>query len=238
MGLAPQVGECLSITTDNGTGLLLYKDSDNSLVLGAYQFHDGRLTPDFRSAESGYEIAEPDQIVARIPVAELSADGWVPVRVGWDREAQKAWLGVGDRLESNTVNYRPAPWLCLLLGTPPSFRYNEAIGFDGDIDDLIVETRTPDEAAVAGLTPPDPAPAMAQSETDDIEAPRQRRPPAGEAWRLDLQRRLAQRHVVPVHQGRHPVHAQLLQRLQGREQRSLRHATAHRLRDPRRHALP
>jgi len=36
------------------------------------------------------------------------------------------------------VSYRPAPWLCLLLGTPPAFRYNEAIGFDGEL--VAVET--------------------------------------------------------------------------------------------------
>ncbi len=170
MGLVPQVGECLSITTDNGTGLLLYKDTDNSLVLGAYQFHDQRLNPEFRSRESGFDIAEPDQIVARVPVSELPADGWVPVRVGWDRAAGKAWLGVGDVLESAPVDFLPAPWLCLLLGTPPSTRYNEAIGFDGDIDDLVVDTRTPEASPDAGLTVPDPAPAMAQPESGDVEA--------------------------------------------------------------------
>ncbi len=168
MALVPQVGECLSITTDNGTGLLLYKDSDNALVLGAYQFHDARLNPEFRSAASGFDIAEPDQIVARVPVEELPADGWVSIRVGWDRATRKAWLGVGDTVESSSVEYRPAPWLCLLLGSPPSTRYNEAIGFDGDIDDLIVDARTPGEAPGAGLTPPDPAPAMAQPETGEI----------------------------------------------------------------------
>ncbi len=170
MGLVPQVGECLSITTDNGTGLLLYKDSDNSLVLGAYQFHDRRLNPEFRSAESGFDIAEPDQIVARVPVGELPIDGWVSIRVGWDRAARKAWLGVGDTVESSAVDYRPAPWLCLLLGTPPSTRYNEAIGFDGDIDDLVVDTRTPGDSPDAGLTPPDPTPAMARPQTGEIQA--------------------------------------------------------------------
>ena len=170
LGLVPQVGEALSTTTDNGTGLLLYKDSDNALVLGAYQFHDARLTPEFCSAESGFEIAEPDSIVARIPVADLPADGWVAVRVGWDRETETAWLGVGDTIESSPVSYRPASWLCLLLGTPPAFRYNEAIGFDGDIDDLIVETRTPAESPVAGLAAPDPAPVMARPMTGDVEA--------------------------------------------------------------------
>ncbi len=170
MGMVPQVGECLYITTDNGTGLLLYKDTDNCLVLGAYQFHDKRLNPEFRSLESGFDIAEPDQIVARVPVSELPADGWVPIRVGWDRSAGKAWLGVGDTVESASVDFRPAPWLCLLLGTPPSTRYNEAIGFDGDIDDLMVDTRTPAEAPEAGLQTPDPAPAMARPVGGEVEA--------------------------------------------------------------------
>lgn len=182
MGLAPQVGECLSITTDNGTGLLLYKDADNALVLGAYQFHDGRLNPEFRSAESGFDIAEPDQVVARIPVANLPADGWIPVCVGWDREAQKAWLGVGDRIESSTVSYRPAPWLCLLLGAPPSARYNHAVGFDGDIDDLIVDERTPDEAPGVGLTPPDSRPSMARPERGLPEAVCLAEDPAGSVY--------------------------------------------------------
>ena len=160
--LAPQVGECLRTTTDNGTGLALYKDRDNSLVLGVYQFHDKRLAPGFYSRKSGFEIAEPDQVAARVPAADLPKDGWIQIRLGWDRATGKAWLGVGDVLRHADVTYRPAPWLCLLLGTPPSIRFNSAIGFDGDIDDLCVDTRTPTGAGQAGLEPPAPVPPMAQ----------------------------------------------------------------------------
>jgi len=170
MVLVPQVGECLRTTTDNGTGLVLYKDTDNALVLAAYQFHDKRLTPDFRSRESGFEIAEPDQVVVRMPVSLLPSDRWVPIRVAWDRSAGKAWLGVGGGWKSGDVAYRPARWLCLLLGTPPSTRYNKAVGFDGDIDDLCVDTRTPEQSAVAGLQLPRPAPAMAHPKGGDVQA--------------------------------------------------------------------
>jgi hypothetical protein len=139
-------------------------------VLGAYQFFDKRLSPCFLSRESGFEIAEPDQIVARIPVADLAVESWVPVRVGWDRESGRAWLGVGDLLESAEVAYRPAPWLCLLVGTPPSIRFNEAIGFDGDIDDLCVDKRSPAQAGGAGLEPPQPASPMARPAGGDVNA--------------------------------------------------------------------
>lgn len=170
MALVPQVGECLRTTTDNGTGLLLYKDRDNALVLGAYQFHDKRLSPCFLSRESGFEIAEPDQIVARVPVSGVPVSGWVAVRVAWDRSAGKAWLGIGDTLRSAAVTYRPAPWLCLLVGTPPSIRFNEAIGFDGDIDDLCVDARTPAQSDRAGLETPDPTPAMAHPKGGAVQA--------------------------------------------------------------------
>jgi len=182
MVLAPQVGECLRTTTDNGTGLALYKDTDDALVLAAYQFYDKRLTPCFCSRKSGFEIAEPDTIVARIPAADLPAAGWVAIRVSWDRTAGKAWLGVGDVLESATLAYRPAPWLCLLLGTPPSIRFNKAIGFDGDIDDLCVDARTPAQAPQAGLEPPAPAPPMAEPKGGDVAATCLRDDPAGAVY--------------------------------------------------------
>ena len=170
MALVPQVGECLRTTTDNGTGLALYKDKDDSLVLGAYQFHNLRLSPCFLSRKSGFEIAEPDQVVARVSVSLLPARDWVPIRVAWDRSAGKAWLGVGGTWKSASVTYRPAPWLCLLVGTPPSIRFNKAIGFDGDIDDLCVDTRTPAMAPQAGLELPRPAPAMARPKGGDVQA--------------------------------------------------------------------
>ena len=180
--LAPQVGECLRITTDNGTGLALYKDRDNSLVLGAYQFHDKRLSPCFLARKSGFEIAEPDQVVARIPATKLPKGDWVPIRLGWDRAAGKAWLGVGDVLEVGDIAYRPAPWLCLLLGTPPSTRFNAAIGFDGDIDDLCIDTRTPAQAKGAGLEPPAPAPPMARPAGGKVEAICLKDDPAGAVY--------------------------------------------------------
>ena len=170
LGLVPQVGECLQTTTDNGTGLLLFKDRDNALVLGVYQFHDKRLSPCFLSRKSGFEIAEPDQIAARVPAAELPADGWVAIRVAWDRTRGRAWLGVGDALAGAKVTFRPAPWLCLLLGTPPSTRYNKAAGFDGAIDDLLIETHTPAQSTQAGLAPPTPAPPMARPRGGNVEA--------------------------------------------------------------------
>ena len=170
MVLTPQVGECLSISTDNGTGLALYKDKDDALVLGAYQFHGRRLTPDFRSSKSGFDVAEPDSIVARIPVGDLPKREWTPIRVAWDRPAGKAWLGVGKTLRSGAVTYRRARWLCLLLGTPPSVRFNKAVGFDGDVDDLCVDVRTPAQAANAGFEVPKPAPAMARPQGAQVEA--------------------------------------------------------------------
>ena len=177
--LVPQVGEGLSITGDNGTGLTLFKDKDNALVLGAYQFYNKRLTPGFRSKQSGYEIAEPDRVLARVPAAKLPRAGWVPVRIGWDRKSRKAWLGAGRTLTSAAVKYRPAPWLCLLVGTPPRIALTEQRGFDGDVDDLCVDARTPAEARAAGLQKPAPLPPEATTGMTDIRATRLAKDPLG-----------------------------------------------------------
>ncbi len=150
--LAPSVGECLIPTDDEGTGLALVKRADNTLALAEYQFHDRRITPSFIRMGTPYEVGTPDAVPVAVPVGGLSASSWVFVRLGWDRAAGRVWLGVGDDLREAAVSFRSAPWLCLLLGTPPSIGHASARGFDGEIDDLVIDGRLPTEAG-AGRRP-------------------------------------------------------------------------------------
>lgn len=157
--LAPAVGECLTTTADEGTGLAVIKEADNTLTLAEYQFHQSRMSPCFVRAGKPYDVGEPDATPLRLPVQDLSRDAWVFVRLGWDRAAGRVWLGVNDDVRSANTAFRAAPWLCLLVGTPPSIGYASARGYDGDLDDLVVDRRTPD-VADAGRAPGE-TPAMA-----------------------------------------------------------------------------
>ena len=67
--LAPYVGHGGKELGEEGTGLALLKDKDNSLVLGVYQFYDDRLSHYFTSRKSGLDVAEPDAVPIRIPCA-------------------------------------------------------------------------------------------------------------------------------------------------------------------------
>lgn len=163
--LVPRVGYGRESLGEQGTGLALLKDKDNALVLGAYQFQDGRLDHYFRSRKSGMEVAEPDAAPLRIDVGKLSRGEWTSVRMAWDCRAGRVWLGVDGRVESAQFKLRPSAFLCLLIGTPPNIGYTEQRGFDGEIDDLVVDARTPADAPNAGLEIPAALPAMAAADT-------------------------------------------------------------------------
>ncbi|PIY41773.1 MAG: hypothetical protein COZ05_15195 [Armatimonadetes bacterium CG_4_10_14_3_um_filter_59_10] len=153
------------IPSEEGTSLALVKDADNSLALFVYQFFDGRLWTDFRSEQSGYEVAEPDAVPLRIPVAKLRANEWEILRFSWDRESNKVWLCVNDDVRQADVRFRKGAWSCLLVGTPPNVGYAAARGFDGQMDHLLIDYRTPDQSQGVGLhlpasLPPVAAPAL------------------------------------------------------------------------------
>ena len=163
--LAPHVGSGSAALKEEGTGLTLIKEKDGALVLAAYQFHEERLSHYFASRESGHEVAEPDAVALRIPAGGLRRDDWVSVRMGWDHAAGRVWLGVGSRIESAEIGLRKGRWLCLLVGTPPKVHYTKQRGFDGEIDDLVVDARTPAEYAGAGLEVPKKLPTMARPDS-------------------------------------------------------------------------
>jgi hypothetical protein len=142
MVLLPKVGQSLSTTYDNGTALAVFKDKDNTIALGVYQFYKKRIAPTFIRRGKPYEVGEPDAIPLRINVAKRKPGEWVTVRFGWDRKAGKVWLAVGDEIKSAKTVFRPAVPQVLLLGTPPAIAWSSAKGYDGDMDDLIVDGRT------------------------------------------------------------------------------------------------
>lgn len=166
--LLPSVPDTVE-TKGKGTALTLFKDADNTLALGVYQFHDGRIRYDLRTPRSGYEVSDPDAFPVRLPVDHLTDGEWAQVRVAWDQAAGRVWLGVNNTLKSAEVALHKAPWHCMLLGTPPRIIYVEARGLAGDIDDLIVDQRTPAGAQNAGRERPKIVPPMAK-------APNRRRP--------------------------------------------------------------
>jgi len=167
--LLPSVANTME-TKGKGTALTLFKDADNTLTLGVYQFHDGRVRYDLRTPKSGYEIDEPDTVPIGIPVGHLKEGEWAQVRVAWDRRGGRVWLGVNDTMKTSEVTLRDAPWHCLLLGTPPRIVYVEARGIAGDIDDLIVDQRTPAQTQDAGRERPKIVPPMAKAPNRKVPA--------------------------------------------------------------------
>lgn len=161
--------------SSNGTGLVLYKDSDNSLVLGVYHLWKRHIRGEtikwgVPTDGKSSEIAAPDAIAARIPVGDLSADEWVSVRLSWDRDKGKVWLGVDDQLVEADADLRLPSWNCLLLGSPPSFHANSSDGFDGDLTKLVVDERTPGMAPQAGREIPSSLPPAASPASGRIPA--------------------------------------------------------------------
>ena len=170
MVLVPRCGECMTPIDDDGTALALIKERDGTLAAAAYQFHDGRLTLDFRSRKSGYDVADPDSVVARLSAETLRPRDWVRVRLAWDRESGRVWLGAGKQVVLGQLEFRPARFHCLLLGAPPNIHTSSQIGFDGQFDDLVVDARTPEQVSQAGLALPDPLPPAATPDPGKIEA--------------------------------------------------------------------
>ncbi|MDO9541557.1 MAG: hypothetical protein Q7J98_04460 [Kiritimatiellia bacterium] len=174
---------------DEGTGLALIKDEKNNLILAEYQFYDGRLTH-YLTANSN-EVAEPDSVSVTAPTDGLKADDWVPVRIAWNRKDGKVWLGLGDKILSGDVRFRASPLLCLLVGTPPKIWYSNTRGFDGDIDDLIIDARTPEETAMAGFEMPKPLPPMARPPSGIVPAVLLKGNPLGEKMESVVRSHLA-----------------------------------------------
>ncbi|HRU05997.1 MAG TPA: hypothetical protein P5137_09515, partial [Candidatus Brocadiia bacterium] len=114
---------------------------------------DARMAPNFCSIKSGLEIADPDAVPLRIPAAGLKPDDWNRLRIGWEAASGTVWLGLNNTLQSAKINFRKAYWLCLLVGTPPKIGYTNQRGFDGDIDNLVVDSRSPGQAPDACALP-------------------------------------------------------------------------------------
>jgi hypothetical protein len=147
---------------NEGTGLAVIKNEENDLILAVHQFVQNRLSPDYRSRGGGRRTAPPSEIPLKIRASELKKDEWTTVRLGWDRKKGKVWLGVGDVLEEAKLTFRnrESPWRSVLFATPPTVRWvRTAEGFDGDFDDLVVDARTPEQEANAGLVFPRDVPA-------------------------------------------------------------------------------
>lgn len=192
MVLVPRCGECMTPIDDDGTGLALIKEEEGTLVAAAYQFHDGRLTPDFRSRASGYEVADPDAIVARLPVATLRPEAWTRLRLGWDRESGRVWLAAGEQIVHGQTQFRSAPFHCLLLSTPPNIHTSSQVGFDGQLDDLVVDARTPAQTPQAALTLPAALPPAATPPPGKVEAILLRDDPSGAQMESVIRSHLAQ----------------------------------------------
>lgn len=163
--LIPEVGEYgfAHLLGEEGTGLAVIKDRDNHLVLAVHQFYASHLRPDYRNRSSGREVAPEDEIPVKIPVSDVSKDDWIDIRLAWDQDQGKVWLGIGDRLQAGEVKFRKCSFRLLLLGSPPTiFNSRRITGFDGELDDLLVETRTPETTPNAGLERPRNPPPMAR----------------------------------------------------------------------------
>ncbi|MBN1675020.1 MAG: hypothetical protein JXR37_28515 [Kiritimatiellae bacterium] len=62
------------------------------------------------------------------------------------------------------MTLRKTEYAVMLVGTPPRIVSRNAYGFDGQIDNLVIESRTPAEEPNAANALPQPIPAMAEPE--------------------------------------------------------------------------
>ena len=104
----------------DGTGLVVFKDEDDTLALGLYhcwerRIHTSLLSWGLRIGDELAGTAPPDVIAVRIPVGHLPGDEWIPVRLAWDRAAGRVWLGIGDELHTADADLRLPAWHCLVL---------------------------------------------------------------------------------------------------------------------------
>ena len=83
---------------EEGTGLVLLKEADDTLSLAVYQFYNNRRSLYFSSRKSGHEVAEPDAIPLKLSVRGPKAGDWAHVRFAWDQASGKVWLGLNDTL--------------------------------------------------------------------------------------------------------------------------------------------
>lgn len=183
--------------SSEGSGLVLYKDSDNSLVLGVYDLWKQRIraTPlNWGRPLSGgaLELAEPDAIAVRYPLDDLPPEGWMSVRISWDREQGKVWLGVGDHLREAAADLRLPSWDCLLLGSPPTIVSGAPNGFDGELANLIIDERTPEDSPLAGREFPHLLPQIAQPEPGKIPATLLKDDPVGALMESAVRSQLGQ----------------------------------------------
>jgi len=161
--LSPEVGAGLVSPKLQATGLAVVKEADNTLSLFVYQFRDALLNHYFTSAKSGASVADPNAVALRIPVSDARDGEWALIRVGYDRKAGKAWLGLNDKIVSASVEFHPGPWHVMLAGSPPTLdERSRDKGFDGEIDDLIIDRRAPGDTPAAGTERPSPLPPVAQ----------------------------------------------------------------------------
>jgi len=162
---------------EKGTALAVFKDTDNTLALGVYDLHDGRLPPNLTP---GHDVAEPDRVPLRLPTGGLGKSDWARVRFGFGQNAGRVWLGLNDKLKSAPVRFRPSRFRCLLVGSPPMIIYVKSFGLEGDVDDLLIDARTPVQAQSAGFDIPASAPPMAVPPVRRVEAVFLKGSPVGE----------------------------------------------------------
>ncbi|MFW5799011.1 MAG: pectate lyase, partial [Planctomycetota bacterium] len=159
--LAPALPGLFARVDIPATGLAVWKDETNDLVLGEYRFGDGRLSPVFAS---GHEIAEPDRVVCRIPTGKLADDAWARVRLGFDRKSSTVWLALDDRIEKGKVEFAGPRYNALIVACPPKLNWVKQAGLNGWIDDVVVSRETPAKDAGVALEMPAERPAMAKPE--------------------------------------------------------------------------
>jgi len=194
--LTPRVGIHGATMGLEGTGLAVVKESDNTVALRLYHFHDDRLGVSFGTGK--YAVAPPDETPLRLETSRLQPGRWVLIRVAWDQALGRVWLGVGDRIESAACRFRPTSFLCLLVGCSPKPYHAPQLGFCGDLDDLLVDERTPEQFADVGRDWPQRLPPMA--------APKTRIEPAkslgADPWAARIES-LARTHLARVIENQH-----------------------------------
>lgn len=139
---------------EKGTALVLFKEKDNTLELAAYHTKKNRKNI-FRTKKSRFDTGEPDEILMKIPCGAFPSDKWEKVRIAWDVSRNKVWLTAGGETKSASCNILSPDFRCLLIGSCPKTSQTAQRGFDGEIDELIVENSTPDENMSSAMEFPD-----------------------------------------------------------------------------------
>lgn len=168
--LAPLVGEVGFSTDETGTGLAIVKDATGHLVLAIHQFERAAISADYRDAAG---LVPATETPIAIDVSSFADDDWIQIRLAWEKSSGRVSLGAEAIQVPGDTIFGDAPWRSLAFGTPPSLRdLDLALGFDGQIDSIVVDDRyAPDLHCEPAVLPAElpasatPAPATAAQPT-------------------------------------------------------------------------